>query len=59
LGEIEFFTDGPRILTAKALEYTECYVIEKKDFMKIVEDYIPAIVISIYHMSYSFLVIVP
>lgn len=44
-GEIGFFTDNPRTLTAKSDDYSELYVISKTDFMKIAEDYITAIVI--------------
>lgn len=43
-GEIGFLTDNPRMLSAKAREYTELYVISKDDFLKIAEDYINAIV---------------
>ena len=43
-GEIGFFTDNPRLLSAKSRDYCEFYVIEKKDFLKIAEDYIHAIV---------------
>ena len=43
-GEIGFFTDNPRMLTCKSRDYTQCYVIDKKDFMRIAEDYISAIV---------------
>lgn len=46
-GEIGFLTDNPRLLSAKSRDYTEIYIIKKKDFLKIAEDYIPAIVI--YH----------
>eukprot|EP00347_Sterkiella_histriomuscorum_P000865 403374225 len=42
-GEIGFFTDDPRMLTAKSRDYTQLYVIEKKDFMHIAENYITAI----------------
>lgn len=43
-GEIGFFTDNPRLLTAKSRDYSELYVIDKKDFLKIAEDYISALV---------------
>ena len=43
-GEIGFFTDNPRLLSAKSRDYCEFYVIDKKDFIKIAEDYIHAIV---------------
>lgn len=43
-GEIGFFTDNPRMLTAKSRDYCQLYVIEKKDFIKIAENYIKAIV---------------
>ncbi len=39
-GEIGFFTDNPRLLSAKSREFTELYVIQKKDLLKIAEDYI-------------------
>lgn len=43
-GEIGFFTDNPRLLSAKSRDYCEFYIIDKKDFLKIAEDYIHAIV---------------
>jgi CRP-like cAMP-binding protein len=43
-GEIEFFTEEPRIITAKSREYTEVYAIHRKDFLRIAEDYITTIV---------------
>lgn len=43
-GEIGFFTDQPRLLSAKSRDYCELYVIDKRDFLKIAEDYIHAIV---------------
>lgn len=46
-GEIGFFTDQPRILSAKSRDYCDLYVIDKRDFIKIAEDYIHAIVITI------------
>lgn len=45
-GEIGFFTDNPRLLSAKSRDYTELYVIDKSDFLRIAEDYIYAIVSS-------------
>jgi CRP-like cAMP-binding protein len=42
-GEIEFFSDEPRKLTARARDFSECYVISKEHFMHIAEDYINAI----------------
>ena len=50
-GEIGFLTDNPRMVSAKAREYTELYVIHKSDFIKIAEDYIIAIVTSIIHYN--------
>ena len=43
-GEIEFFTDKPRLITSKSRDYCELYTIHKRDFLKIAEDYITAIV---------------
>ena len=43
-GEIGFFTDNPRLITAKSRDYCELYCVHKKDFMKIVEDYINGLV---------------
>ena len=43
-GEIGFFTDNPRLLSVKSRDYCEFYIIDKKDFLKIAEDYIHAIV---------------
>jgi CRP-like cAMP-binding protein len=43
-GEIGFFTDKPRMITAKSRDYCELYCLHKKDFLKIAEDYIHAIV---------------
>ena len=43
-GEIEFFTDEPWKISARSRDFTECYIINKKDFISIVEDYIAAIV---------------
>ncbi len=45
-GEIEFFTDEPRKLSAKSRDFSELYVIHKKNFFDIAEDYINAIVTS-------------
>ena len=44
-GEIGFFTDNRRTLSAKCRDFTETYVIYKKDFLDIADDYISAIVI--------------
>jgi CRP-like cAMP-binding protein len=43
-GELGFFTDNPRTLSAKSRDFTETYVINKTSFLKIAEDYIDAIV---------------
>ena len=43
-GEIGFFTDNPRMISAKSRDYCELYCIHKKDFIKIAEDYINGIV---------------
>ena len=43
-GEVGFFSDNPRTLSAKSRDFTETYVIYKKEFLKIAEDYISAIV---------------
>lgn len=47
-GEIEFFTDDPRKLSAKSRDFSEFYVIKKKNFLEIAEDYINAIVSSLF-----------
>jgi CRP-like cAMP-binding protein len=52
-GEIEFFTENPRMLSVKSRDYCEMYTINKKDFIRIAEDYIHAIVKSI---NFNFLV---
>jgi len=43
-GEIGFFTDSPRMISAKSRDYCELYCIHKRDFIKIAEDYINGIV---------------
>jgi len=43
-GEIGFFTDNRRLCSAKSRDFTEVYLINKTDFLHIIEDYIPAIV---------------
>lgn len=43
-GEIGFFTDNPRTLSAKSRDYTELYAIDKAHFLHIAEDYITACV---------------
>ena len=43
-GEIGFFTDNPRLLSAKSRDYCELYIIEKQDFLRLAEDYIYTIV---------------
>lgn len=47
-GEIGFFTDNPRLLSAKSRDYCELYCINKRDFIKIAEDYMNGIVIIAY-----------
>jgi CRP-like cAMP-binding protein len=32
-GEVEFFTDESRKLTARTTDFSECYVISKKNFL--------------------------
>ena len=44
MGEIGFFTDNPRSLSAKSRDFSECYIIYKKDFLELADDYISAIV---------------
>lgn len=43
-GEIGFFTDNRRIMSAKSRDFTEVYAIYKSDFLEIAEDYIHVIV---------------
>lgn len=43
-GEIGFFTDNRRLMSAKSRDFTEVYAIYKKDFLEIAEDYIHVIV---------------
>ena len=43
-GEVGFFTDNPRLISAKSRDFTETYVIYKKDFLDIADDYITVIV---------------
>lgn len=47
-GDIEFFSENPRILTAKSRDFTEVYAINKSDFLTIAEDYIHAILLIKY-----------
>ena len=43
-GEIGFFTDNRRTVSAKSRDFTETYAIHKSDFLEIADDYIHAIV---------------
>ncbi|CDW81481.1 UNKNOWN [Stylonychia lemnae] len=53
-GEIGFFTDNPRLLSAKSRDYCELYCISKRDFVKVAEDYINGI--QAYHTIRSSLI---
>jgi CRP-like cAMP-binding protein len=43
-GEIGFFTDQARTLSAKSRDYTDLYFLDKHEFLDIARDYLSAIV---------------
>jgi hypothetical protein len=34
-GEVEFFTEQPRMISARSRDFTECYTIDNRDFLRI------------------------
>ncbi len=55
-GEIEFFSEEPRLLSARSRDFTECYTIHKRDFIHIAEDYINSIVKYSPYLFYSYII---
>ncbi len=51
-GEVGFFTENPRVCSAKSRDFTEVYLIWRDDFMKIAEDYVYAF--QAYHSIRSY-----
>lgn len=55
-GEIGFFTDNPRLITAKSRDYCELYCVHKRDFLKVAENHIHGIVIFLFFTNINYIV---